>query len=488
MKLKDILLNVDVVNFKGDENLECESITFNSKKIDKNGIFICLKGENTDGHFFAFDAVNNGAKVIVCEKELGVSDNEVVVKSTRRAMAQMASNFYGNAHKDLKMIAITGTNGKTTTTYMIKSIFENVGAKVGLIGTEGAFVGGQYFKVNLTTPDPMDLHRLIKIMKDNGCEYCVMEASAHSLYYDKLFGITFDVGIFSNFTQDHLDFFKDMDRYAASKLKLFKDNFCKVAVLNFDDTLGRQIAQMCKIPIISYALESPADCFAIDIVKSFNGSKFVLNLMDNISDAEINLPGKYNIYNALAASSAAIALGIDIKNIVRGLKSLTFVPGRFNSILLCSGATAIIDFAHTPDGLKKILSAIKELNPRRLITIFGCGGNRDKGKRAQMGEISEKYSDFTILTSDNPRFENPELILSDIENGFQGDKFISVADREKAIEIGLNLARKGDIIAILGKGAEEFQDVNGIKAIYSDIEIVKKIDEKISVLNSHVGV
>ena len=245
---------------------------------------------------------------------------------------------------------------------------------------------------------------------------------------------------------------------------------------------------MCKIPIISYALESPADCFAIDIVKSFNGSKFVLNLMDNISDAEINLPGKYNIYNALAASSAAIALGIDIKNIVRGLKSLTFVPGRFNSILLCSGATAIIDFAHTPDGIKKILSAIKELNPRRLITIFGCGGNRDKGKRAQMGEISEKYSDFTILTSDNPRFENPELILSDIENGFQGDKFISVADREKAIEIGLNLARKGDIIAILGKGAEEFQDVNGIKAIYSDIEIVKKIDEKISVLNSHVGV
>lgn len=485
MKLKDILLNVDVVSFKGDENLDCESITFDSRKVaGKSAIFICLKGENTDGHIYAKTAVKNGAKVVITEKQLGVSKNEIVVKSTRKALAQMAGNFYGNAHKDLKIIAITGTNGKTTTTYMIKRILETSGAKVGLIGTEGAFVRDQYFGVNLTTPDPMELHRLFKIMKDNGCEYCVMEASAHSLFHDKLFGLTFEVGIFSNFTQDHLDFFKTMENYAQAKMKLFEQNFCKIAVLNFDDELGKVIAKNCKIPVISYALDSPADCFAIDIAKNYFGSKFVLNLMDNISDAEINLPGRYNIYNALSAGAGTIALGVDIKQIVSGLKALNFVSGRFNSLPLSSGATAIIDFAHTPDGLKNILMAIKELKPKRLITIFGCGGNRDKGKRKQMGEIAENLSDFTILTSDNPRFENPELILSDIENGFKSDKFISVVSREKAIEIALNLARNGDVVAILGKGAEKYQDINGIKTPYSDIEAVKMLDEKIATIKS----
>ena len=489
MKLRDVLLNVPVIKVKGDLELDCENITFDSRKVGGlNTIFVCLKGENTDGHLFALDAVKNGAKVIVCERELGVCDNEIVVESSRKTFALLASNFYGNAHKRLKMIAITGTNGKTTTTYMIKSILENFGAKVGLIGTEGAFVCGQYFSVNLTTPDPMELNRLFKIMYENGCEYCVMEASAHALYHDKLYGINFDVGIFSNFTQDHLDFFKNMDNYSRAKLKLFNENMCKIAVLNFDDELGREIADCSKIPVISYAIESPADCFVIDIAKNYFGSKFVLNLMDNISDCEINLPGKYNIYNALSAAAATIALGVDIKNIVRGLKALEFVSGRFNSIPLCSGAHAIIDFAHTPDGMKNILTAIKELNPKRLITVFGCGGNRDQGKREQMGAISESLSDFSILTSDNPRFENPELILSDIECGFLKDKFISVVNREKAIEIALNLARKGDIVAILGKGAEKYQDINGMKVPYCDIEIVKIIDEKIATIKSLAGV
>ena len=489
MKLRDVLLNVPVIKVKGDLELDCENITFDSRKVGGlNTIFVCLKGENTDGHLFALDAVKNGAKVIVCERELGVCDNEIIVESSRKTFALLASNFYGNAHKHLKMIAITGTNGKTTTTYMIKSILENFGAKVGLIGTEGAFVCGQYFSVNLTTPDPMELNRLFKIMYENGCEYCVMEASAHALYHDKLYGINFDVGIFSNFTQDHLDFFKNMDNYSRAKLKLFNENMCKIAVLNFDDELGREIADCSKIPVISYAIESPADCFVIDIAKNYFGSKFVLNLMDNISDCEINLPGKYNIYNALSAAAATIALGVDIKNIVRGLKALEFVSGRFNSIPLCSGAHAIIDFAHTPDGMKNILTAIKELNPKRLITVFGCGGNRDQGKREQMGAISESLSDFSILTSDNPRFENPELILSDIECGFLKDKFISVVNREKAIEIALNLARKGDIVAILGKGAEKYQDINGMKVPYCDIEIVKIIDEKIATIKSLAGV
>ena len=486
MKISKLLLNL---NLNKTFKIECDDdivdISFDSrKKFNKNGMFVCLKGENTDGHFFAEQAIKNGAKYVVCERELGVTKNEIIVKNTRVALAVLASNFYNNACKSLKIIAITGTNGKTTTTYLIKSILEAAGKKVGLIGTEGAFVNQQYFKVNLTTPDPLDLHKLFYTMQQNGCEYCVMEASAHSLYFDKLYGINFEVAIFSNLTQDHLDFFKTMENYAAAKLKLFSKFTSKLAVLNFDDSFIRKMANNLEIPYISFALESPADCFAIDIQKNCYTSSFVLNLNDEVFDVSINLPGKYNIQNALAAATCVSLLGIKKEQICEGLKNLKFVSGRFNPVPLYSGATAIIDFAHTPDGIKNILMAIRELKPKRLITVFGCGGNRDKTKRPQMAEISEKLSTFTIATSDNPRFENPELILDDIEKGFSTDRYIRVCDRAKAVEVALNLARRGDIVAILGKGAEEYQDINGVKARYSDYEVVKNFNNKLEGINN----
>lgn len=489
MKLKDILLNVPLVE-KLNVNLDMEisNISFDSRvkySKNENAIFVCLIGENTDGHNYASEALENGAKVIVCEKRLNVCKNEIVVKSTRQALSLMASNFYGNSHKKMKMIAITGTNGKTTTTYMLKSILECAGFKVGLIGTEGAYIGQQFFAVNLTTPDPMDLQKLMAEMIQFECDYCVMEASAHSLFYDKIFGIYYDVAIFSNLTQDHLEFFKTMENYGNTKLKLFSKEYAKVVVTNLDDDWGRKIENL-GLPTISYALNSPADCFAIDIVNSLHGSKFVLNLLDNILECKINLPGKFNVYNALAASSAAASLGIDGKYIVQGLEHLKGVGGRFNFVKLANGATAVIDFAHTPDGIKNILTAIKELKPKRLITVFGCGGNRDKGKRPIMGEISEKLSDFTIITSDNPRFENPELILDDIERGILGDKFVRIVERKKAVEIAINLARSGDVVAILGKGVEKYQDINGVKVPYCDLDEVIKTNDKIHEILSKV--
>lgn len=489
MKLKDILLNIPLKEkFDGDFNLNITSISFDSRNKyaeSENAIFVCLVGENTDGHKFAADAIKNGAKVIVCERKLNVCKNEVVVNSTREALSLMASNFYSNPHKKMKMIAITGTNGKTTTTYMLKSILESAGHKVGLIGTEGAYIGKQFLPVNLTTPDPMDMQKLMAEMVEFGCEYCVMEASAHSIFHNKIYGIVYEVAIFSNLTQDHLEFFKTMENYGDVKMRLFSKKFTKVAVTNLDDEWGRKIESF-GLPTISYALDNPADCFAIDIKNTFSGSKFVLNLMDNIIECKINLPGRFNIYNALAASSAAAALGIEGKFIAQGLADLKSVSGRFNFVKLANGASAVIDFAHTPDGIKNILTAIKELKPKRIITVFGCGGNRDKGKRPLMGQISEKLSDFTIITSDNPRFENPELIIDDVERGMTSDKFVSIVDRHKAVEIAINLARPGDAVAILGKGVEKYQDINGVKVPYCDLDVVNQTNDKIAAILAKV--
>lgn len=331
----------------------------------------------------------------------------------------------------------------------------------------------------------MDMQKLMAEMVDFGCEYCVMEASAHSIFHNKIYGIVYEVAIFSNLTQDHLEFFKTMGNYGNVKMQLFSKQFTKVAVTNLDDAWGQKIESF-GLPTISYALDNPADCFAIDIKNTLSGSKFVLNLMDNIIECKINLPGRFNIYNALAASSAAAALGIESKFISQGLADLKSVSGRFNFVKLANGASAIIDFAHTPDGIKNILTAIKELKPKRIITVFGCGGNRDKGKRPIMGQISEQLSDFTIITSDNPRFENPELIIDDIERGMTSDKFVGIVDRYKAVEIAINLARAGDAVAILGKGVEKYQDINGVKVPYCDLDVVNQTNDKIAMILAKV--
>lgn len=478
MKLEKLIENLDA-NVVGRTNLDILDITYNSKKVKKGSLFVCLCGENSDGHDFAKDAERNGAAAILCEKQVQVNIPQIIVSSTRKALSKVFSCFYDNPQNKLKIIGLTGTNGKTTTSFLIKSILEESGKKVGLIGTQGAFIGKQFFQTGLTTPDPQLLFKLLKQMVDFGVEYVVMEVSAHALALDKTEGIVFEVGVLTNLTQDHLDFFKTMENYRRAKFKLFEGNKIKSAVLNFDDEFGRKLAETITVPFLSYSLNNPSDVFAAKIGNKNGKNKFIVNILDNVFDVESNLIGEFNIYNSLAAASVAAMLGCSTKQIKNGLEKLLGVEGRLNRFNLSNGVVAFIDFAHTPDGIEQALNAIRELKFKQIITVFGCSGNRDKDKRHKMGQIAEKLSDYVVLTTDNPRFENPELILDDIEIGMEKTAHTRFVSREQAIEFALTLAKKGDCVAILGKGAETYQDINGVNVPYSDFEVVKNFNENL---------
>lgn len=478
MNLENLIKNLEA-KVIGETNLDILDITYNSKKVKKGYLFVCLCGENSDGHDFAKDAERNGAAAILCEKQVQVNIPQIVVSSTRKALSKVFSCFYDNPQNKLKIIGLTGTNGKTTTSFLIKSILEESGKKVGLIGTQGAFIGKQFFQTGLTTPDPQLLFKLLKQMVDFGVEYVVMEVSAHALALDKTEGIVFEVGVLTNLTQDHLDFFKTMENYKRAKLKLFEGNKIKSAVLNFDDEFGSKLAETITVPFLSYSLNNPSDVFAAKIGNKNGKNKFIVNILDNVFDVESNLIGEFNIYNSLAAASVAAMLGCSTKQIKNGLEKLLGVEGRLNRFNLSNGVVAFIDFAHTPDGIEQALNAIRELKFKQIITVFGCSGNRDKDKRHKMGQIAEKLSDYVVLTTDNPRFENPELILDDIEIGMEKTAHTRFVSREQAIEFALTLAKKGDCVAILGKGAETYQDINGVNVPYSDFEVVKNFNENL---------
>ena len=478
MNLENLIKNLEA-KVIGETNLDILDITYNSKKVKKGSLFVCLCGENSDGHDFAKDAERNGAAAILCEKQVQVNIPQIVVSSTRKALSKVFSCFYDNPQNKLKIIGLTGTNGKTTTSSLIKSILEESGKKVGLIGTQGAFIGKQFFQTGLTTPDPQLLFKLLKQMVDFGVEYVVMEVSAHALALDKTEGIVFEVGVLTNLTQDHLDFFETMENYKRAKFKLFEGNKIKSAVLNFDDEFGRKLAETITVPFLSYSLNNPSDVFAAKNGNKNGKNKFIVNILDNVFDVESNLIGEFNIYNSLAAASVAAMLGCSTKQIKNGLERLLGVEGRLNRFNLSNGVVAFIDFAHTPDGIEQALNAIRELKFKQIITVFGCSGNRDKDKRHKMGQIAEKLSDYVVLTTDNPRFENPELILDDIEIGMEKTAHTRFVSREQAIEFALTLAKKGDCVAILGKGAETYQDINGVNVPYSDFEVVKNFNENL---------
>lgn len=478
MNLENLIKNLEA-KVIGETNLDILDITYNSKKVKKGSLFVCLCGENSDGHDFAKDAERNGAAAILCEKQVQVNIPQIIVSSTRKALSKVFSCFYDNPQNKLKIIGLTGTNGKTTTSFLIKSILEESGKKVGLIGTQGAFIGKQFFQTGLTTPDPQLLFKLLKQMVDFGVEYVVMEVSAHALALDKTEGIVFEVGVLTNLTQDHLDFFETMENYKRAKFKLFEGNKIKSAVLNFDDEFGRKLAETITVPFLSYSLNNPSDVFAAKIGNKNGKNKFIVNILDNVFDVESNLIGEFNIYNSLAAASVAAMLGCSTKQIKNGLEKLFGVEGRLNRFNLSNGVVAFIDFAHTPDGIEQALNAIRELKFKQIITVFGCSGNRDKDKRHKMGQIAEKLSDYVVLTTDNPRFENPELILDDIEIGMEKTAHTRFVSREQAIEFALTLAKKGDCVAILGKGAETYQDINGVNVPYSDFEVVKNFNENL---------
>ena len=474
-KLIAALQGVEIVATK-DWEREIVALSVDSRKKQESSLFICLVGENIDSHTLVKAAERNGAVAILAQKRVETKLPLFLVEDTRKALGLLTSVFYGEPSKKLKVIGITGTNGKTTTSYMLASILEAAGERVGVIGTLGAICGEKKFSTELTTPDPIELNRLLAEMVLQGAGYVVMEVSAHALYYKKTEGIFFAACIFTNLTQDHLDFFKDMHAYKEAKLRLFASKTCPIAVVNGDDNVGREIVRLREEDSSCvYTLNTPSDRFAVLTDDSLSGTECMFNLNDKLYRVSLKMMGEYNVYNALAAASCAEALGFG-EWIAEGLSTVGKVQGRLQWVGSLYGAEIYVDFAHTPDGLSKSLETLNKYCKGRLLCLFGCGGNRDKGKRPMMGEVAAKKCSFCILTSDNPRYEDPLGILSQIEVGYRrfSTSYVIVPDRERAIDYALDCLRTGDILLIAGKGGEDHQEIMGIKYPFNDQNMVEK--------------
>ncbi len=474
MELKKLLKNVEIEKIIGNADLEIKNIQTDSNSVGKQSLFVCLSGCRFDGHNFAKVAQKYGACAVVCEKDLDLAVTQIIVKNSRVALGIIASNFYGNVTSDMKLIGVVGTNGKTTTAHLIGSILNNAKIKCGVIGTLGTFYGQTFVEPNLTTPDPLVLHKTLYDMYSKGYKTVVMEVSAHALYFDKISGLKFAVGVFTNLTRDHLDFFGDMESYKQAKLKFFNKDTCDFIVANADDDLYAEISKQGRV--ITYGIENPADVFAIDIKEKQGKNCFILNLFDCVYNVSLKLVGRFNVYNALAAATVSALLGIKTDKVVEGIKCASGAKGRMEQVY--SGDFSVyVDYAHTPDGLKNVLQTMKKNTKGRLICVFGCGGNRDVGKRALMGEISAKLSDFTVITSDNPRFEEPMDIIFEIEKGVVNltKNYVIIQEREEGIRYAIENAKKGDVIIVAGKGSENYQEILGIKRQYNDKDTIEEI-------------
>lgn len=475
MKLSSLIKNVEIKQIIGNTDCEITQIITDSNSVTKNSLFICLNGKDYDGHSFISEVEKYGAEAVICERNLDTNITQIIVDNSRKVMSIVASNFYDNPSKKLKLIGVIGTNGKTTTTHLITSVLMNNGVKCGLIGTLGIFYGDTYCEANLTTPDPLELHKTLFEMYENGVETVIMEVSAHAVFLDKAYGLDFEVGVFTNLSHDHLDFFGDMENYKNAKLKFFRENNCRFIVSNSDDEVGRELSKYNSRTIF-YGIDNPADVFAIDIKENVAYTTFVINLFDCIYNVRLNLIGNFNIYNALASATATALCGVQTEKVIEGLENLKGVSGRLESVY--NGDFVIyLDYAHTPDGLEKTLVALKPLCQNRLICVFGCGGNRDEKKRKIMGKISGEFADFTVITTDNPRFEEPMEIIWEIERGVleKTKNYVIIENRSEAIKYAVDYARKGDVVLIAGKGSEKYQEVFGIKRLYNDKDTVEGV-------------
>ena len=471
MKLYDIIANMKFVGIKHYQDLVINSLTCDSNEKVEKGIYFCLKGLKCDGHDFAKQSIENGAVCLVVENFLDLPITQIKVENARVAMSYISSVFYETYKSKMKFIGVTGTNGKTTTTFLLRDILYHSGKKVGLIGTEGIFINSLRLPPMLTTPDPINLHKTIKDMENNGCEYCIMEVSAHAIALNKIDNIYYDVVALSNITKDHLDFFLNMENYIKCKASLFDVVHAKSGVINIDAKYCKEIAKKANIEIST--IGSDADFKLVSSEQAFSGSNFKFENNDHQYNVSTNLIGDYNISNMMMAIAILNNLGFKIKDVLRTIKGQEFiVPGRFNVLKTDTNYNVLIDYAHTPDGVKNILSTLNRLPHNKLITVFGCGGNRDKTKRSEMGEIALKNSDYVIVTSDNPRDENPEMIIDDITRNINSKNVVRITDRRSAIEYALSIAKKDDIVAILGKGAENYQEIKGLKTRFSDYEVV----------------
>lgn len=436
--------------------LEITGITCDSRAVKEGFAFICIKGFTSDGHKFAASAVEKGAAVIVAEYDLGL-DNQIVVGDTHAAYADMCANWFGNPADSLKLIGVTGTNGKTSVTYMLKKVLEAAGYKVGLIGTIQNMICDEIIATENTTPNAYDLNSLFALMKAKGCTYAIMEVSSHALDQCRVYNLDFDVAMFTNLTQDHLDYHKTMDNYLEAKKKLFK--MCKTAVINSDDDYAKEIINELDCRVVTYSAGDNSTYSAKAVKYKPTGVDYEFVSDTDICHIKVNTGGKFTVYNSLCAASCAVELGLPIKQVADAIAELQGVKGRAEVVPCDRDFTIIIDYAHTPDGLKNILTTFRECEKNRLTVVFGCGGDRDKTKRPIMGSVAARYADYVIVTSDNPRSEEPSEIIKDILVGMDGTPtpYKVIENRIEAIKYAVATAQKDDIIVLAGKGHETYQ-------------------------------
>ena len=478
MTLSELLKDVNIKKIDGGGSMKISGIACDSRKVKPGNVFVCITGYETDGHKYAKSAVENGAVAVVAEHDLPTVDVPcVIVDNTRKAMSEMAATFYDYPYKKFKLIGITGTNGKTTTTYLIKSILEHLGKKVGLIGTNQNMIGDMIMETSRTTPDSLELMQLFDMIASHNVDYVVMEVSSHALALDRVTACTFDVGAFTNITQDHLDFHKTMEEYLAAKSILF--NICNTGVVNKDDARSEYLIENARCRnMITYGINQDCDLKASNIILNEDGVKFDINYGGMEEHVDLPIPGEFSVYNALTAIGCCMAENIPLDLAVDGLHSAKGVKGRIE-IVRTPGTnyTVIIDYAHTPDGLLNVINAIRGFAKGRIVTLFGCGGDRAASKRPIMGKIAGELSDFCIVTSDNPRTEDPEKIIKQVVEGVKQTDcdYEVITNRFSAIEYALDHAKKNDIILLAGKGHETYQVLGKDTIKFDEREIVQKL-------------
>lgn len=469
MKISALLAGLppEEARITGNPEQEVSDLTYDSRQVQPGALFFSVKGFRTDGHLYVGDAIGRGAVAVVHEQPLvlppGVTG--IQVPNTRKAMGIISANFFGHPAEKLHVVGVTGTKGKTTTTYLIKAVLQAAGYKVGLIGTNQNMINEQVLEAHRTTPESLDLQRLFRQMLQYGCSFVVMEVSSHAIELGRTIGTDFDAAVFTNLSRDHLDFHETIEKYFLAKAKLFtplgKGMKKAFAAVNADDEHGRRIRQMTDVPVLSFGMRGPWNVRAEDVKVDPQGVSYILHLMNKSQALSLHLTGRFNVYNSLAAAAVGYGFGIPIETIVKGLSSVHGVAGRFERVSLGQDYTVVVDYAHTPDSLENVLETARALAEGRIICVFGCGGDRDKGKRPQMGDVAGRLADYVIITSDNPRSEDPKRICQDIEDGLRKSPshapYEVIVDRREAIVRAIELARPKDLVLIAGKGHETYQ-------------------------------
>lgn len=479
MLLRELIEGLSVKTIQGDLDIEIDEVAYDSRKARHGSLFVCVEGTVVDGHQYINDAIDNGTKAFLVQKNVKVPEGITVIETedTRYGLAYVADVFFGHPSQKLNLIGITGTKGKTTTTYMVKSIMEAAGHKMGLIGTVANLIGSELLYAARTTPESYDLQSLFNDMVEKNVDTAVMEVSSQGLELHRVAKCDFDIGVFTNFSRDHIGpkEHATIEEYFNAKAKLFK--MCKQAIINVDSEYGKKMVELAECKVITYGISEEADIRATEIVKKTAHTSFKLNSPWGSITIETDLQGEFNVYNALAAIGSCCSIeGITLEHVKTGLRNVT-VPGRMESVPTGGNYSVLIDYAHTPDSLEKVLSTVKEFAHGRVVSLFGCGGDRDRGKRPEMGAISGNIADFSIITSDNPRTEDPERIISDIEAGIQktNGKYIKITDRRQAIKFALENAQEGDIIILAGKGHETYQQFKDKTIHFDEREVVNEI-------------